>query len=331
MLNMYDPSSGKNPVPEGVKNVTFYVMGDDESSAPGQYWTTVDDFPTFVPTHYYLNGDYSLSTTAPTGQESTTYVYDPANPVQTIGGNNLEIACGPLDQRPIEKQEREDVLIFTSDVLTQPLAITGPLFANLFVSSNTTDTDFVVKLIDVYPANSSNSALAGSSILVADGIVRMRWRDAPIINVPQPITPGQVYNVQVSLWNTSYIFAEGHRVRVHVTSSNWPRFKPNPNTGLPVAQTGPNVTAANTVYMSAAYPSSFIMPVVDAKMQLPPFPVAEKVDALLDSLEPMWQERLAAARGLKDSSPAAASIARVSSYREFMLDLGEKVIKTGSF
>ena len=209
--------------PENALNITFYVMGASSTidpsahGAPGSYWTTLTTWPTYVPTRYYLQAKGGLAPVPPSAPATMSFAYDPKNPVQTIGGNNLEIPCGPLDQSPLENGSRSDVLVFTSDVLTSSLAVTGPLTMELWVSSNVTDTDFTVKLTDVYPN--------GYSALIEDGIVRMRWRNRASSSVPQFMVPGTVYPVTVSLWSTSFIWAVGHRIRVDVSSSNSPRFR----------------------------------------------------------------------------------------------------------
>jgi predicted acyl esterase len=263
---------------EGLKAVTFYVMGSTNSSNPaGSYWTTMDEFPAFTPTPYYLTASAgntgTLSTKVPTAS-NTTFVYDPSNPVPTLGGNNLFGTCGPMDQRPTEALNRSDVLTFTSAPLTTPLAITGPLDAQLYVSSNCVDTDFTVKLTDVHPD--------GTSALIQDGIVRMKWRDAPAVITPQLLTPGTVYAVSVSLWNTSFVFDVGHSIRVDVSSSNYPRFSANPNNGLPLSGNGTAVIAHNTVWTGGQYPSAFILPVVDMS-QLPPVNLLDATKAMLAS------------------------------------------------
>lgn len=133
-----------------VKNVTFYVMSSNDESglSTANYWTSMETFPIPSMTNYYLHADGSTSTSVPVAgnsadsDESTTYVYDPSNPVPTSGGNNLDMPCGPLDQA--ENDERSDVLVFETPVLDTPLALTGPLFATLFVSSDAIDTDFMV-------------------------------------------------------------------------------------------------------------------------------------------------------------------------------------------
>jgi putative CocE/NonD family hydrolase len=157
---------------------------------------------------------------------SDNILYAPELPVATWGGNNLFLACGPRDQSVVD--DRTDVLVFTSDPLQKPLAITGNMSpacrhfdaqigrvtANLWVSSSAQDTDFVVKLMDVYPAS-------GSSMLIVDGIIRMKWRNST--TTPTPITPNTIYSVQIDLWSTSWIFPTGHKISIAVTSSNYPR------------------------------------------------------------------------------------------------------------
>lgn len=293
MMSNDDPQNKTwPPVPEGVKNITMFVMGDDENGAPGNYWTTIEEMPVPTPTKYYLNPGGVLSSLPSSGSFSLSYIYDPANPVQTIGGNNLLIPCGPLDQRPIEKEKRQDVLIFTTPVLTEPVALAGLLQSTIFFSTNVTDTDIVVKLIDVYPASDpKDPLLAGESILVADGISRARWRNFPYSNDPAPLSgnPSDTYEVNISLWSTAYVFAAGHSIRVHVSSSNYPRFFPNSNTGTPMNATQgiANITASTTIYLGSGGNSHFTFPVVDLA-SLPGFPVEEAVTSMLSRYEESW-------------------------------------------
>jgi putative CocE/NonD family hydrolase len=132
-----------------VKNVTFYVMSsnDEVGLSTANYWTSLETFPLPSMTEYYLHADGSTSTSAPAegaeAAETSPYVYDPSNPVPTSGGNNLDMPCGPLDQAA--NDERADVLVFETPVLAAALALTGPLFATLFVSSDAIDTDFMVR------------------------------------------------------------------------------------------------------------------------------------------------------------------------------------------
>lgn len=193
--------------------------------------------------------------------ESTTYVFDPSNPQQTNGGNNLwsDAPCGPLEQQDIDT--REDVIVFQTPVFMEALPLTGPLIGHLFVSSDAIDTDVMVRMSDVYPT--------GEVRLIQDSAVRMRWRNGGL--EPQYMVKNSVYPATISLWNTSYIVAPGHALRFSVSSSNYPRFSINPNNGILLADEtypGENVTATNTIYHSAMYPSYFELPVV-AKRDLP--------------------------------------------------------------
>ncbi|MBU0496664.1 MAG: CocE/NonD family hydrolase, partial [Candidatus Thermoplasmatota archaeon] len=176
------------------------------------------------------------------------FVYDPLYPVPTEGGGNLKIKAGPYDQRSVEN--RSDVLIFTSPVLSEPYEATGPIKARLYVSSNQPDTDFTVKLTDVYPD--------GRSMLITDGIVRMRNRNYN--DQWEFMSPGTVYEVEVDLWSSSYVWNTGHQIRVAVSSSNYPRFLNNPNTIEGIHANMTYVLAHNTVYVDSMYPSALILP-----------------------------------------------------------------------
>ena len=290
------------PAPaEGVLNVTFYVMGADEVGAAGNFWTTMADFPAPTPTTLYLTPAGALSAAPPTAADGArAYAYDPAAPVPTVGGDNLEIKCGPLDQRKLEG--RGDVLVFTTAPLAEAMAITGGPLAEIFMSTSVVDTDIVVKLIDVYPATDPGDPLfSGASILVLDGISRMKWRNWRTDNAEALLSgsPADVYATTVGLWNTSYIFNKGHSIRVHVSSSNHPRFLPNPNTGDSFGSS--NITAHTTIHLSSAHPSSITLPVVPLAA-LPPFPIEDAVDALEKKFAPEWaaltEERRGGAAGL---------------------------------
>lgn len=231
--------------------VTWYVMGAcGEPEAPGNEWRTADVWPPagMTPTPYYLHSDGTLDR-EPADGAPLTYTYDPTAPVPTRGGNNLTIPAGPMDQREVEN--RADVLLFTSAPLTEPLEITGPIKARLWVSSSAVDTDFTVKLTDVYPD--------GRSMLVIDGIRRMRHRNS--FEREELMTPGTVYEVEVDLWSTSLIFNAGHRIRVAVSSSNYRRFGANRNTGK--GWNDPEtVQADNTLHLDRARPSQILLPVM---------------------------------------------------------------------
>lgn len=164
-----------------IKSVSFYVMSStDGKNGIGNYWTSVADWPEYTPTPLYFHADGTLSYDRELLPISwTSYEYDPANAVPTEGGNNLMIACGPTDQSPTEN--RTDVLVYTMPVLEEPLAVTGPLEATIYVETEAKDTDFVVKITDVYPD--------GRSILLQDGIQRLRWRAGPEAATPSLAVP----------------------------------------------------------------------------------------------------------------------------------------------
>lgn len=234
--------------------VAYYVMGDTATpGAPGNEWRYANDWP--IPakeTPVYLTGDRRLSleksTAAATPHEFT---FDPANPCPTIGGANLTIDRGPMDQRKIE--DRDDVLVFTSDVLDKPVEVTGRVLAKICVSSSAVDTDLSVRLCDVYPD--------GRSMLIAEGMQRLRHRQSTA--QPVPLTPGQIEEVTVDCWSTSQIFNTGHRIRVTITSSNYPRFDVNPGTGQPWSDTGEKVKQTNRIYCDSEHPSCLVVPVVE--------------------------------------------------------------------
>jgi putative CocE/NonD family hydrolase len=251
-MNVLDHWLGKTRKDvEALKPVHYYVMGDHTSrDAPGNYWRSADSWPPkSTPTPFHLHADHSLQRKAPEGEGKLSYQYDPEKPVPTIGGQNLIITKGPMDQRPVES--RSDVLLFDSEPLTEPLEVTGRITAKLFISSDCPDTDFTVKLCDVYPD--------GKSLLVTDGIRRASLRNGFEKHVP--LEAGEIYELEVDLWSTSLIFNTGHKIRVAVSSSNSPRFEPNPNTGDPHPVAGKTRVATNTVQLSTKHPSRIVLPV----------------------------------------------------------------------
>jgi putative CocE/NonD family hydrolase len=175
-----------------------------------------------------------------------------------------------MDQAEVDK--RSDVLKFQTAVLDEELALMGPLMATLYVSSDAIDTDFTVKISDVYPT--------GEVRILQDNAVRMRWRENTL--TPVYMTKGEVYRVEMNLWNTSYVVAPGHALRVSVSSSNFPRFSANPNNGILLADPaypGANITATNTLYQSVRYPSKVTLPVIPHKsLQLPEVHVLKEVE-----------------------------------------------------
>jgi putative CocE/NonD family hydrolase len=182
------------------------------------------------------------------------YLYDPRKPVQTRGGavccNVRVLPPGPMDQGPVE--QRSDVLVYTSTPLYEAVEVTGVIRALLYVSTSAPDTDFTAKLVDVAPD--------GSTMNLTDGILRLRFRRG--LSRPQLAQPGKIYPVAIDAGVTSAVFRSGHRIRLEVASSNFPRFDRNPNTGRPVADEAELRVARQTVYRGGKYPSMVILPVV---------------------------------------------------------------------
>jgi putative CocE/NonD family hydrolase len=246
---------GKDNAVAKEKAVHYYVMGDPtDPKAPGNSWRHVDEWPPpSRPTPFYFHPDNTLvKGKPPQGNDAKTYAYDPKDPVPNVGGQELGVPLAPMDQRRVEK--RPDVLLFTSDELSAPLEVTGRLAATLFVSSDCPDTDFTVKLCDVYPD--------GRAMLVTDGILRARYHRS--FKKESFLEPGQVYELKVDLWSTSLVFNKGHRIRVAVSSSNSPRFEANPNTGKPFRADKGTRVAKNTLHLALKYPSRIVLPVPEA-------------------------------------------------------------------
>lgn len=233
--------------------VRYYVMGDlTDANAPGNEWRTAPSWPvSSKATSYFLSAAGALGDKQPAGAESSdSYVYDPKNPVPTIGGGNLYVKKGPMDQRAIG--ERKDVLKFATPVLTAPVEVTGRVTVELYAESDAPDTDFMAKLVDVYPD--------GAERLVLDSAVRARFRGG--LDHEVFMKKGEVYKFSIDLWSTSIVFNKGHRIAVHITSSNDPRFDPNPNTGRPIRSDAETRVAKNTIHHDRAHPSRVVLPVV---------------------------------------------------------------------
>ncbi|MFT4198560.1 MAG: CocE/NonD family hydrolase [Pseudoxanthomonas sp.] len=193
-------------------------------------------------------------TAAAMGAASDGFVYDPSNPVPSLGGHSCctwtSTAIGQFDQAPIE--QRPDILVYSSAPLEQPLDVTGPVSVRLFAKSTAVDTDFTAKLIDVFPD--------GTAVNVSNGIQRASFRQS--LERPTPIVPSQVYEYTIALWPTSNLFAVGHRIRIEISSSDYPQFAPNPNTGRSFSDSQAWQTATQTILHDADHPSAVILPVV---------------------------------------------------------------------
>jgi len=244
---------GRPSAVDTLPAVRYYLMGDvSDSTAPGNVWMSAPTWPPpgMTPASYYLRADGLLATSAPGGEAPQSYRYDPRDPVPTKGGLNLFPPIGPADLRLNEA--RSDVLSFTTPPLERPVAIAGKVRVRLFASSSARDTDFMALLTDVYPD--------GRSMLVLDGAIRARHRVS--MSRGDFLEPGEVYEFDINLWDTALVFNRGHRIRVDITSSNAPRFQPNPNTATPFRADGVGVVATNTIYHDREHPSALILPVI---------------------------------------------------------------------
>ena len=196
------------------------------------------------------SGDGALSPARPGEEAADHYVYDPDDPVPTRGGNTLILPMGVFDQRQVE--ERDDVLVYTSEPVSAPLEVTGPLLVTLYAATSAPDTDFTAKLVDVRPDGYAQN--------LADGIVRARYRDSR--TEPSLLTPGDVTRFAIDLWATSHVFLPGHRLRVEISSSNFPRFDRNLNTGDDQATGTDRQPARQTIFHDSRYPSHITLPVI---------------------------------------------------------------------
>lgn len=232
--------------------VNYYTIGDVlDPHSPGNEWRTANDWPPFptVETPYFLHEDKTLSTAPSTAADATIpYTYDPANPCPTHGGANLFPPAGPFDERPVSG--RLDVVVFATAPLERPIEVTGRVKVRLFVSTDAPDTDFTAKLIDVYPD--------GREILMLDSIRRLKFRNG--CEKAEPLAPDTVGSIEIDLWSISLIFNKGHRIGLHVSSSNYPRFEKNPNTGEDFPGQDLRV-AHNTLHTDQAHASALLLPV----------------------------------------------------------------------
>ena len=240
------------------KPVKIFVMGKNE-------WRYEDSWPLerAQSTSYFLHsagkantasGDGSLSAQTPHSEAADSYVYDPAKPVPTVGGplccDGGHLAAGPRDQRELEK--RPDVLVYSTPPLEEDLEVTGPVTLDFYAKSSAVDTDFTAKLVDVGPDGFAQN--------LTEGILRARFRESA--SAPMPIVPGQVYEYKIDLWSTSNVFLKGHRIRLEVSSSNFPRFDRNLNTGKDASTNSSFAKATNVIVHDQNHPSALILPVV---------------------------------------------------------------------
>jgi uncharacterized protein len=248
-------------IDNGIQNeppVKIFVMGKNQ-------WRAENEYPLARAQYRKLylrsagdansaRGGGLLSWDAPqSDSKPDQYHYDPDMPVPSVGGSNCcgaPTPSGPVDQRPVES--RNDVLVYTSGYLDEEIEVTGPLKMTLYASSDAVDTDFVAKLVDVYPD--------GRAINLAEGIVRARYRES--LSRPKLMEPGKTYAFEIDMLATSNVFLKGHRIRVDVTSSHFPQFDRNPNTGEPFGTSAKVRVARQAIQHSSLYPSHILLPVV---------------------------------------------------------------------
>lgn len=244
---------GVDQVPDDIPNVQYYVMGDvDDAGAPGNQWRTADDWPpAAAPIRLHLQPGGGLAEACPAADGGTTsYVFDPEDPSPTICGANMTIDAGSCDQRSIEA--RDDVVVFETDVLAAPMEVTGRVYAHLFTDLDQPDADLNLRMTDVYPD--------GRSMLIADGAVRLATRGST--SGLTPLVSGEIVEGVVDLWSTSLIVNTGHRLRISVTSSNWPRFSVSHNNGLPYPESveGDGAAVTVTIHHDGEYASYLEIP-----------------------------------------------------------------------
>lgn len=239
--------------------VYYYVMGaDTPEDAPGNEWRTAVTWPPFATdaTPYYLHEGGHLATTAPTQEQGArAFTFDPSDPYPCYGGANLALWAGPFDQRKYSTT-RTDLLTFATAPLDTPLEITGRVTVKLWVSSDAPDTDFTAKLVDIYPEGD------GREILMLDNIRRVKLRRGFDQPLPLLTGPTQIVDLEIDLWSISWVFNTGHRIGLHISSSNYPRYEANANTGADHPTDGGEMRIAhNTVHMTTIHPSAIILPV----------------------------------------------------------------------
>ncbi len=262
--------------------VQYFLMsrGDTTKNKDGRLqsggqWKTADRWPPkgFIDQKFYLQADQSLQTSVCRSSPNSHFEFDPHDPVPTIGGNidsgKHLVRRGAQNQIPIESDfaarnqlplsARHDVLSFETPPLEQDVEVTGPMRVELWVSSTVKDTDFTAKLIDVHPP--SKDYPRGYEMNLEDGILRMRFRNSR--EREELMRPGTVYKITIELWATANLFRKGSRIRLDISSSNFPLYDINPNIGEPLGKHTKTITALNTIYHNPEHPSCLVLPVRD--------------------------------------------------------------------
>ena len=242
-----------------MNNGKIFVMGKndwrEESQWPPEDVQYMEYFLHSQGKANTLTGDGTLTRQSPQDEPEDTFVFDPENPVPTKGGNLCCYAvtepAGPFDQSDIET--RDDVLVYTSSVLEQDTEVTGPVSVILYAASSAIDTDFTAKLVEVYDCGTSRN--------IAEGIIRARYRNGTTHQ--EFIESGKVYRYTINLKSTSNLFKAGHQIRLEISSSNFPRYNANPNTGEPLGESSEVVSATQKVLHTSSYPSHILLPILD--------------------------------------------------------------------
>ena len=261
----------------------LFIMGggDGKKNAEGRmnhggYWRHENEWPLsrteFTP--YYVHGNGALSPTTPTGKTSSTFTFDPSNPVPTMGGaisGGLITPAGAFHQQErddiygckppyLPLESRPDILVFQTPAMEEDVEVTGPVVVNLWISSSGLDTDFTAKLIDVCPSNEDYPD--GFHMNLTDSIMRVRYRNS--WEKAELMTPGEICKISFPLYPTGNLFKKGHCIRLDISSSNFPRFDVNPNTGEPLGQERSKIMVQNTVHHTAEHASHVLLPIVPA-------------------------------------------------------------------
>ena len=256
--SVYDILTGKKEIPK-KSQLAYFLMGNfRDPASPGNYYKVTDIWPVpNTPTPFYLHADGSLSTAKPADKDaSLTYAYDPKDPAPTIGIKAM-LDSGPHDQRPLK--DRKDVLRFISAPLEAPLEITGKIFADLYVSTDVPDTEFVIKLIDVQPD--------GYEMMIRESAVMGRNAEDFHGN-PAPMEKGKIYQLKMDLRSTAFVLDKGHCIGVLVTSSSKPEYEVHPNSFEKVMTYDSSPVAHQTIHLSSQHASSITLPVIPAEKPL---------------------------------------------------------------
>jgi len=264
-----------------MNKINLFIQGSRKNGRRGEgkignYWTSLPDWPKFKPTKYYLSNNnelidensFSKKIFLPSFLRNSIFtqhlgfIYDPKKPLLTTGGNNLVLiflgfGCGSEDQS--KNENRDDVISFTSSILKEPLAIVGHLKATLHVTTSNPDTDFFVSITDVHPT--------GESMQIRYGLQRMKYRKSTQFEtIVSDTTKGEIYKVQIDLWNTGYIVAAGHQLRVSISSAYTPYYAKNDNSGELNSQDPfgfkDEEISTNVVHFSKELPSYIDLPIV---------------------------------------------------------------------